>query len=122
MEKDLTIKFIEKWLDAPKLYLDLVLPNVNMPYDHDAMRIIQEVKTSIGSNIYTRVTNNITRYAKSENVQKELLWYPYDIGKYDASQVNAIEEDRLHGKYFLFFTENKYVAYQLFKSKKHDHR
>ena len=105
---NLTVKFIDKWLDSSKVYLGLIIPKLDSFYTQDVVKMVKEINTRLRSNKYIMVTNNVTKYRHVRRLDHEISWYPYDFEKYDGrcNFLNSIKDDKLLGHHFLFFTSN----------------
>ena len=111
--KELAIEFVERWLNSPKLYVGIVVPNMDPLYSNDIIRFTRKLRSRMKNDAYIRITKNLTKYAFTQHIQNELIWYPYDAGKYDVDQLNGILDDRFHKKHFLLTTKNPNNGYQL---------
>ena len=115
---NLTVKFIDKWLDSSKVYVGLTVPKLDLFYAQDVVKMFKEINTSRRSNKYIMVTNNVTKYRHVQRLDHEISWHPYDFENYDGrcNFLNSIRDDKLLGHHFLFFTSNVNRTSQHFES------
>lgn len=76
------LRFSEKWLGTPKLYIEMVLPT-NIPFRIKyPINFVKKTANISKDNTYFLITSNMASYKHISSPQPELLWLPYETKHY----------------------------------------
>ena len=106
---DEALRFASKWIESPKMYTSMVLPNKYRFRTRDVIQLTKKIIDEGNSrNAYFMWSKNVTRYNEIPHTQNELIWYPFNIENYqmDCIFLDSSRYDRLFKKHFLFLYEN----------------
>ena len=105
LANDVALEFAHKWLDSPKLYVDVVLPNKRPLTTRDVVGLLKKINTGHkGRQAYFIFNSNVTIYNTISHTQNELVWFPFDIKRYDLDCrfLDYSRYAKLYKKHFLF--------------------
>ena len=108
--------FSEKWIKSPKQYVSIILPEYPHSNENEVLKLSDILRRNVKRNAYFLFISDFKEYRnKTKHHQEELLWFPYELGKYELNCQNLglFSNSILNKKHFFFFSEDTNQAISL---------